>query len=327
MKKISIILIILLLTASLFAQEESAQRFQTVLDRLIDAYNAEDYEGTMVDYSEELLKELPPEKAKPVFEGLMASYGKIDSVDPPIITSAGQAVFRAHFGEEILDIILVLDDKDKIIGLLFVQPTPEIPVPEKNQTALALPFKDQWFVFWGGNTVEENYHHDVQSQRFAFDFVMVDGEGKSFKENGKSNEDYYCFGKEVLAPADGIVTDVIEGVRDNFPGSMNPYSSLGNAVFIQHTDYEVSVLAHFKMNSIKVKVGQPVTKGEVLGLCGNSGNSSEPHIHYHLQNTPIVQFATGIKCFFQNVMITKGNETGVKAVYSPVKGDIVGNSK
>ena len=122
-----------------------------------------------------------------------------------------------------------------------------------------------------------------------------------------------------------LCTDVIDGVRDNIPGSMNPYSALGNAVFIQHSEYEVSILAHLKMGSIRVKPGDEVKAGQFLGLCGNSGNSSEPHLHYHLQNTFIIQFGTGIKCFFKNVIITEDGESTIKGDYSPIKGDTVSN--
>jgi murein DD-endopeptidase MepM/ murein hydrolase activator NlpD len=116
---------------------------------------------------------------------------------------------------------------------------------------------------------------------------------------------------------------VIDGVRDNVPGSMNPLSALGNAVFIQHSKHEVSVLAHFKQGSINVKAGDTVTKGQVLGLCGNSGNSSEPHIHYHLQNTVVIQDATGIKCFLGEVVVEKEGVKSTRESYSPVKGDII----
>src|SRR5262249_6635739 len=134
-------------------------------------------------------------------------------------------------------------------------------------------------------------------------------------------------GREVLAPADGVVTDVIDGVRDNVPRSMNPLSVLGNAVFIQHGKHEVSVLAHFKQGSIKVKAGDAVKRGQMLGLCGNSGNSSEPHIHYHLQNTVVIQDAIGIKCFFDEVVVEKEGIRSTRENYSPVKGDIISPAK
>jgi murein DD-endopeptidase MepM/ murein hydrolase activator NlpD len=218
---------------------------------------------------------------------------------------------------------VVLDERDKIIGLLFLPHLPDIPTVEKHQTELSLPFKGKWLVVWGGDTRELNQHHDAPNQRFAFDLLGVDNNGKTRKGESNTNEDFYAFGREIIAPADGIVTGVINGVRDNVPWSMNPYSALGNAVVIQHRDNEVSVLAHFKLDSIKVKVGDKVVKGQLLGLCGNSGNSSEPHLHYHLQNTPIIQDGTGIKCLFQKVTIITNGQEQIKSNYSPVKGDII----
>jgi murein DD-endopeptidase MepM/ murein hydrolase activator NlpD len=104
---------------------------------------------------------------------------------------------------------------------------------------------------------------------------------------------------------------------------MNPYSAVGNAVIIQHRENEFSILAHLKLDSIKVKVGDKVTRGQPIGLCGNSGNSSEPHLHYHLQNTPVIQDGTGIRCLFHKITIINNGQQQVKTDYSPVKGDII----
>ena len=127
----------------------------------------------------------------------------------------------------------------------------------------------------------------------------------------------------MLAPADGTVIEVIGGVHDNAPGSMNPYSAVGNCVVIQHRKEEVSVLAHLKRGSIVVKVGDDVKRGQLLGKCGNSGNSSEPHLHYHLQNSPVLQDGLGIQCAFQKVVVTKDGKTATRTNISPVKGEII----
>jgi len=303
-------------------QQTLTDRFQKVIYRIVEAYNAADKFGIQRDFSEEMLNALPLETSTPFFQSLLAQYGKIQKLDSPQLIPPIQAIFPAHFERGFLDIKLVLDNQDKIIGLLFLPYTPTIPVPDKHETELSLPFKGRWLVFWGGDTKEVNQHHDVPNQRFAFDFV-VDEIGKTHKGDGKTNEDYYTFGREVLAPADGIVTDVIEGVRDNVPGYMNPYSALGNAVFIQHREYEVSVLAHLKLGTVRVKVGDKVKRGQIIGLCGNSGNSSEPHLHYHLQNTPIIQDGKGIKCYFQKAIVEKDGRKESKIKYSPIKGEII----
>ena len=302
---------------------DPTERFQNVVNRMVEAINNADYPGIQRDFSKIMLEALPLEKSTTFFKNLMSQYGKIEKLDSPRLIPPDQAVFPAHCQRGILDIKIVLDNQDKIAGLWFSPHVPPIPAPEKHQTKLDLPFKGQWLVFWGGDTKELNQHHDTPNQRFAFDFLGTDAEGKTRGGDGLANENYFAFGRQILAPADGAVTDVINGVRDNVPGSMNPYSALGNAIFIEHREYEVSVLAHLKHGSITVKVGDKVKKGQTIGLCGNSGNSSEPHLHYHLQNTPIIQDGTGIKPFFQNVILIKNGKKEPKANYSPTKGEII----
>lgn len=104
---------------------------------------------------------------------------------------------------------------------------------------------------------------------------------------------------------------------------MNPTFAGGNAVIIRHAENEVSLLAHFQQGSIRVHRGERVKQGQVLGLCGNSGNSSEPHIHFHVQNTPIFPDATGLRCQFEKITVTRNGKNESRTNYSPIKGDIV----
>ncbi|MBM4018511.1 MAG: M23 family metallopeptidase [Planctomycetes bacterium] len=196
--------------------------------------------------------------------------------------------------------------------------------PPTNQTELRLPFSGRWKTAWGGDTKELNHHHDNPAQRCAFDFLGVGPDGKTRRGGGKNNEDYYCWGRPILAPADGTVTEAIDGVRDNSPGSMNGYAAVGNAVIIEHRPGEVSVLAHLRQGSVAVKAGQRVKAGQTVGLCGNSGNSSEPHLHYHLQDSPILQAGKAVRCRFREVaVVTRDGPTETRADYSPVKGDVI----
>lgn len=194
---------------------------------------------------------------------------------------------------------------------------------KRNKTTLYLPFKGSWFVFWGGDTKKLNAHHNVPNQKFAFDLDAIDKNGKRYKRRGKKNEDYYSFGKKILAPADGVVVEFVDGIRDNKPGLMNDYFIFGNTIIIKHRKNEISVLAHLRQGSLKVKAGDKVKKGQIIALCGNSGNSSEPHLHYHLQDNEIIQKGKGIKIFFKDVkLFAKGKEIFYKE-YSPRKKDCI----
>jgi len=304
------------------ASGQGADRSTKVANQLVELINTADYAGIQTKFNKEMDAALPQEKSRAFFIGLTQQMGKLQKLgDPQPI--GGALVFPAKFEKGTLDMQIVLDSRGLIAGLSFKPHVATKPALEKHQTQLSLPLKGSWLVFWGGDTRELNQHHDVPNQRFALDLLGVGEGGKTQQGEGSRNEDFYAFGREVLAPADGTVIEVIDGVRDNTPGSMNPYSALGNCVTIQHREGEVSVLAHLKRGSIVVKVGDKVKRGQLLGKCGNSGNSSEPHLHYHVQNSPVLQDGLGIKCVFQKVVVTKDGKTETRTNYSPMKGQIV----
>jgi peptidase M23-like protein len=190
----------------------------------------------------------------------------------------------------------------------FVRPTPE-PAPSKyldyqTKTKLRLPFQGDWYVFWGGRTLEDNYHIVAQDQRFAYDFVQRKS-GASHTGDGKANEQYYCFGQAILAPAAGKVISAVDSLPDNKPGSRDLEHPFGNHVELDHGNggkgnTEFSVLAHLQHGSVRVRPGQTVAAGDTLGLCGNSGNSSEPHLHVHVQDGGWPGQGDGLPAFFTN---------------------------
>ncbi len=124
----------------------------------------------------------------------------------------------------------------------------------ETQTVLELPFNEEWWIFWGGRSVEENYHAATKIQRFAIDVVQRVS-GNTHTGNGSQNEDYYCFGKRLNAPGSGKIVTVRGGVSDNIPGQLNGDFPEGNYIVIDHENGEYSMLAHFKEGSIVVSVG------------------------------------------------------------------------
>jgi murein DD-endopeptidase MepM/ murein hydrolase activator NlpD len=189
------------------------------------------------------------------------------------------------------------------ISGFFIRPAQEA-APSKyldyrTRTDLRLPFHGEWWVFWGGRTVQENYHAFTGDQRFAYDFVIRRA-GSSHTGSGAENTDYYCFGQPVLAPGGGVVVEAVDGIPDNPPSAMNQTEALGNHVILDHGDGEYSFIAHFRNGSLKVHSGDRVEAGQQLGECGNSGNSSEPHVHYHLQTTARFGKGDGLPAQFQN---------------------------
>lgn len=203
-------------------------------------------------------------------------------------------------------VILWAFDGDGRVAGFSVQPpsaTPtEAPSPYleyTTRTPLRLPFTGEWTVFWGGRTVAENYHAAHPDQRFAYD-LLVTVDGARHRGEGRTNEDYYCWGRPIVAPAAGTVVTARDGLPDNVPGQMDPTVPPGNHVVIDHGQDEFSFLAHLREGSVRVAAGDRVAPGDTLGVCGNSGNSSEPHLHYHLQDTPDFGRGDGKPSFFRD---------------------------
>ncbi|MEE9270752.1 MAG: peptidoglycan DD-metalloendopeptidase family protein [Candidatus Krumholzibacteria bacterium] len=196
-------------------------------------------------------------------------------------------------------------DKKGVVAGFYIRPV-QTEAPSKyldyeTRTKLELPFEGKWFVVWGGRTIAENYHAFTVDQRFAYDILMMK-DGSTHAGDGKRNQDFYCFGERILAPGAGLVVVMENGVEDNIPGVMNPKQALGNHVILDHGSGEYSFLAHFKKGTVAVEKGQRVVTGDLLGLCGNSGNSSEPHLHCHLQNTPAFGLGEGLPAQFQGYL-------------------------
>ena len=289
----------------------------------MELYNIEDYNAIFEMFDVNMKAALPLEKTLLLFEKNIAPAGKIKSMEFAKLRSTAH-IYKTTFDLTTLDITLSLDAEDKINGIYFAQHQPEIkePVIVRNSTEMQLPFNEEWDVVWGGTTVEENYHVAYKNQKYAYDLLIIK-DGKSFKTDGTSNEDYYVFGKDIVAPCDGIIVQVITGVKDNVPGKLNPKQTTGNTVVIKTEKGEFIMLAHFKEKTIVVKEGDTVKAGQLLGQCGNSGNSSEAHLHLSLQNQLDFESAVGGKLFFKQIKVNGE----IKEDYLPVKNDKIQNIK
>ncbi|HDX9623813.1 TPA: peptidoglycan DD-metalloendopeptidase family protein [Bacillus anthracis] len=161
------------------------------------------------------------------------------------------------------------------------------------------PLNERALVGWGGDRLETNYHVIKPNERWAYDILIPPVEVKSNKL-----EDYGIFGAKVMAPASGTVVSINNNEQDLVPGSDNFQSMAGNHIYLRIDETGTFlILAHLKKGSIKVKEGQHVNEGEFLAQVGNSGSSSEPHLHIHHQRqdpSKVSMFlAEGLPLYFQ----------------------------
>jgi len=318
MKKIYVLISTLIIMSNVFAQTETAA-INIVASEFMGNYNQGNYENIFNGFSAEMKSALPLDKAIDFFTGLKGQAGEIDKMEF-VRYQASYASYKTTFARGIFLVNISIDKKSAINGLFIKPYVPDnLPKIERNTTTLLLPFEEAWTVFWGGDTKAQNYHVENEAQKNAFDLIITDNDGKSYRTDGQTNEDYYAFGKNLLAPCDGEIVLVVDGIKDNKPGELNPIYVPGNTVILKTANNEYIFFAHFRQHSIKVKQGDKVKQGQLLGLCGNSGNSSEPHLHFHIQNVENMNVATGVKCYFDRINVNGK----IKSDYSPVKGEII----
>lgn len=192
--------------------------------------------------------------------------------------------------------------------------------PAAFPVSAALPFFGEWKVSQAHNG---EYTHKG-AWRHAWDFVITNRQGLPYKNSGDLPEDYYCFNKSVLAPAGGTVEEVINNVPDNTIGDVNTKNNWGNTLIIKHNDYLYSKMSHLKYQSVEVKPGDAVKKGQVIGKCGNSGRSPYPHLHFQFQANPYVGSVT-LDYPFGHFLLKKNNRYSLRSFDIPRKDQWVAN--
>lgn len=192
------------------------------------------------------------------------------------------------------------------------------------KTELSFPLAGTWWVASGPSF--HTQHRWAIPEEFGLDLLKLDANGKTHRNDGTKFSDYYAYGAKIVAPAAGKVVVAIttenedptalrqkgETMEAFFTRLLGDQAArmargvpgvLGNGVVIDHGNGEFSVLAHMQPGSVKVAVGDTVAKGQLLGALGSSGNSTEPHLHYHVCDKPDPLVCAGIPLAFSNIDI------------------------
>jgi murein DD-endopeptidase MepM/ murein hydrolase activator NlpD len=304
MKRAWLFLVLALIgTVGRATAEEAAGKARQPVDsarRYIDAFQAGDMQ-TLLDHASPELKQLMKDAAT---AGVMRDQtigNGAKSADEEILVTYTRQVKSA--GGQAFAITAQVTADGQLVAF-GIQPAGEAPsefLDYRTKAKLRLPFDGTWTVFWGGRTIQQNQHAVSPGQRFAYD-ILQQRDGASHAGDGAKNEDYYCFGQPILAPGAGRVVAAVDGIADNIPGQANPTEPCGNHVIVDLGHDEFLLLAHLRKGSVKVKPGERVVAGRKLGLCGNSGNSSEPHLHVHLQTTADLADGKGLPLQFQHYL-------------------------
>jgi len=200
---------------------------------------------------------------------------------------------------------------------------PELSAPG-TPVVLALPFAGRWRA--GNSPARRVPSHgtDLLGERYAIDFTGVDDRGRTAARRGwggyvgtEPPERFFAFGRPILAPAAGVVIDVHDGEIDHVARrsqvSLLPYllgqaSRLRRGVGAIAGNYVVIALAgsagyvalvHVRAGSLRVREGDTVDVGHPLAECGNSGNSTQPHVHVQVMDNPDLSIARGVPVAFR----------------------------
>jgi murein DD-endopeptidase MepM/ murein hydrolase activator NlpD len=167
-----------------------------------------------------------------------------------------------------------------------------------NYRSICLPFTGRWKVWQG---IDGRWTHQGL-WRYAYDFVLCDDEGQTYRNQGNQLKDYYAFQKPVLSPISGWVTRVVSDLPDCAIGEVDHDRNWGNHVILYDDRGFYVEISHFAQNTIAVKQGDRIAQGALIGRCGNSGYSPQPHIHIQAQLTPELGAAT-IPFSFTNLLV------------------------
>jgi murein DD-endopeptidase MepM/ murein hydrolase activator NlpD len=190
---------------------------------------------------------------------------------------------------------------------------------------LALPFAHRWVVQNSPVRRVPSHGTDLLGQRYAIDFVGVDNRHRTAALRDwrtflatEPPERFFAYGRPILAPADGVVVEAHDGESDHaarrsqltlVPYAVGQASRLrqgigavaGNHLIIAHRDGGAFVaLVHLRAGSIRVGVGDEVAVGQPIAECGNSGNSTQPHVHVQVMDSPDLSVARGVPMAFRN---------------------------
>jgi len=172
-----------------------------------------------------------------------------------------------------------------------------------------LPFSEKWCVWAGGVSKELSIDWDEPGDRFSYYFVILDGEGNHFKSNNSVIEENLCYGKDILAVADGVVvkicnkhSDCSDSKADEIADYTGSWDMVGNHVIIQHSNNEYSCVGNLMRDSVMVKVGDRVKQGDIIAKCGNSGYATEePCLYFNILSSKSFYISTSFPVAFTNI--------------------------
>lgn len=202
---------------------------------------------------------------------------------------------------------------------------------------VAFPLRGEWLSPNTPGTKIPSHGTNRLGTRYAYDFVQVDWKRKGWPAYrvslaqyllfGVPLNEYYCWGREVYAPCDGVVVRTEDGYKERertnlFADTAYAYkiahafdpkkddiqSVAGNYIIMKCGHRVYAALVHLQTGSVQVSAGQSVKKGEMVGRIGDTGNSYAPHMHFQLMDSNDISAAHGLPCAFEQYEVFQDGE-------------------
>lgn len=191
-----------------------------------------------------------------------------------------------------------------ILNPVVVLETDKVKV-NQNELVIGPPLSGKGWVAVGGIGTDTGHRRALLSlnnklclsQRFANDWIKLDDNNKTSSGDRKLCKSYPCYEQKIISVADGEVVDVVDQFEDQVPdkpGRIKIADAGGNYAIVKIGDNKYAFYAHMKKGSIRVKIGDTITRGQEIGLVGNAGNSTGPHLHFHVCDNASPLFANGV---------------------------------
>ena len=281
------------------------------------------------DFDPRVDRAFPKKERASFLAGLRQKFGEPSSIELPKKRKRFEATYPLHFAKGDLEMRLSANEKFAIIGITIGVAKPIALA--RNKTAVAFPLDGLALVASAGEDGEGG------PARFEHEFIALDSAGRVRKGDGRQLADYACFGRKARAPAAGTVSEAMDGAHDNAIGEANSSVALGNFVLIAHGANEASMLTHLKRGSVRVKAGQTVRRGQVVGECGNSGDSPSPRLGFSMRDEAAVGKGTPLRIQFIKLKkfgkaalddglperVALAPRAEAAADYEPSRGDVV----
>ncbi|ESU22769.1 hypothetical protein FEDK69T_20300 [Flavobacterium enshiense DK69] len=215
-----------------------------------------------------------------------------------------------------------------------------VPTDYQQPVDFILPLKSKLLVYDGHDFNSHHRRFDYEFSfikelgfngnfmRYAYDFVVLNSDGKQYNGKGENNADWYGFGNDVLAVADGEIIALENNQKDDKTFDVpslktNPLALYGNYVVIKHGENVYSMYGHLKhQSSAGLKVGSKIKKGQKIGKIGTSGSSFFPHLHFEMRNN-INHDSEGLPSYFNDYSVFLGSAKKDIKKGSVNTGDII----